>query len=162
MASDALLKQVPIPNDQVKPILSQGQDLDAVAQHYARIVRSFVPGTTPRFDLVLLGMGPDGHTASLFPHSPALEATNELVVATPVAPLDPHVQRITFTPTLINAAAEIVFLVAGPDKAQTLANVLEGASEPDRLPSQRIAPENGELYWMIDSAAAQELKQTYG
>ncbi len=162
MACDSLLKQVPIPDDHVKPILGQGHDLDAAAQHYARIVRSFVPGQTPRFDLVLLGMGPDGHTASLFPHSPALTATDELVVATPVAPLEPHVQRITFTTALINAAAEIVFLVAGADKAQTLAAVLEGVSEPDRLPSQSIAPSNGDLRWMIDGAAAQELQQTYG
>jgi 6-phosphogluconolactonase len=162
MACESLLKQVPIPTDQIKPILSQGQNLDAAAQHYARVIRSFVPGTIPRFDLVLLGMGPDGHAASLFPHSPALSATNDLVVATPVASLEPHVQRITFTAPLINAAAQVLFLVAGADKAQTLAAVLEGASEPERLPSQLIAPTDGELHWMIDHAAAQELQQKHG
>lgn len=162
MACNSMLKLVPIPDDHVKPILGQGHDLDSAAQHYARVVRSFVPGATPRFDLVLLGMGPDGHTASLFPNSPALAATNELVVATPVAPLEPHVQRITFTTTLINAAAEIVFLVAGADKARTLANVLEGPPKHNVLPSQQVSPVHGEVRWLLDRAAAGELQQNYG
>lgn len=160
MACESLLQHVPLPKDQIKPILTQGDDLDAAAQHYERVIRSFVPGSPPCFDLILLGMGPDGHTASLFPHRPALAVTEALVSATPVAPLKPHVQRITFTSTLINAAAHIVFLVAGADKASRLAEVLEGAHAPDTLPAQLVSPMNGELSWMIDQAAARELKQT--
>ena len=105
----------------------------------------------------MLGVGPDGHTASLFPHSPALDATDALVVATPVAPLKPHIQRLTFTSTLINAAAEVMVLVAGEDKADIVQQVLEGPRQPDALPSQLIAPQNGTLYWMLDQAAAAQL-----
>ncbi len=162
MASESLLQHVPLPKEQIKPILTQCDDLDAAAQHYERVIQSFVPGSPPCFDLILLGMGPDGHTASLFPHSPALTVTNALVTATPVAPLKPHVRRITFTATLINAAAEVVFLVAGADKAGRLAEVLEGPQAPDTLPAQLVRPTNGVLSWMIDQAAAQELKHSYG
>lgn len=162
MACDSLLTHVPIPKDNIKPMLSQGDDLDACAQHYARVIRSFVPGSPPRFDLVLLGMGPDGHTASLFPHSPALNAGDALVVATPVAPLEPRVRRITFTRTLINAAATALFMVAGQDKADRVAEVLEGPPRFDALPSQSIAPTNGDLIWMLDRAAAGKLQQNYG
>lgn len=157
MACDALLSHVPIPRDNVKPILTQGHDLDAAAQHYARVIQGFVPGTPPRFDLVLLGMGPDGHTASLFPRSPQLHAIDELVVATPEAPLKPHVRRITWTFRLINAAAEAVFLVAGADKADRVAEVLEGPSNPRALPSQQVVPIDGTLIWMFDQAAASKL-----
>jgi 6-phosphogluconolactonase len=157
MACDTLLGHVPIPKDHVKPILTQGDDLDAAAQHYARVIQSFVPGTPPRFDLVLLGMGSDGHTASLFPHSPQLHAVDELVVATPPAPLKPHVRRITWTFPLINAAVEAVFLVAGADKADRVAEVLEGPSNGRALPSQQVVPTDGTLVWMFDQAAASKL-----
>ncbi len=161
MACEALLQHVPLPKDHIKPILSQGENLDAAAQHYARVIQSFVPGSPPRFDLVLLGMGPDGHTASLFPHSPALAVTDALVTATPVAPLSPHVRRITFTRTLINAAAAVLFMVAGADKTATLHQVLEGPAQPEMFPSQFVAPVAGTLTWLIDRAAAQQLEQTY-
>ena len=162
MACESLLQHVPLPKDNIKPILTHGDDLRAAAQHYERVIRSFVPGSPPCFDLILLGMGSDGHTASLFPHSPALAVTEALVTDTPVAPLEPHVQRITFTPQLINAAAEVIFLVAGADKAHRLAEVLAGPRVPDALPAQLVTPTHGVLSWMIDQAAAKELKQIDG
>jgi 6-phosphogluconolactonase len=156
MAREAL-QQLPLPKENVHPMFGHNADLDAAARLYERVIRSLVPGTPPRFDVVLLGMGPDGHTASLFPHSPALRADDALVVATPRAPLKPQVPRLTFTTTLINAAAEVLVLVAGADKAATVQRVLEGPAEPDALPAQQIAPRNGTLYWMVDQAAAGKL-----
>jgi 6-phosphogluconolactonase len=162
MACESLLAQVPIPKENIKPVLSQVEDLDAAAQHYARVIQATVPGSPPRFDLLLLGMGPDGHTASLFPRSPQLQAGDALVVATPVAPLKPHVRRITFTATLINAAHEVLFLAAGGDKAEMLRRVLEGPRQPEDLPSQLVAPGSGTLIWMLDQAIARELQQSHG
>lgn len=161
MACDSLLAQVPIPKEHIKPMLGQVEDLDAAAQHYARVIRSTVPGSPPRFDLLLLGLGPDGHTASLFPHSPQLQAAADLVVATPIAPLKPHVRRITFTATLINAAKEVLFLAAGADKAETLKRVLEGPQETEELPAQLVTPGSGPLIWMLDQAIARELQSTH-
>lgn len=157
-ACDALLRRVPIPKENIKPMLSQGDDLDAAAQHYVRVICGIVPGQPPRFDLVLLGMGPDGHTASLFPHSPQLAATDALVTATPVAPLEPYVRRLTFTSTLINAAAEVLFLLAGADKAARLHQVIEGPQATETLPAQLVAPVAGTLTWMLDRGAAQQLR----
>lgn len=161
VAYETLLAHVPIPKENIKPMLSHAEDLDSAAQHYARVISALVPGSPPRFDLVMLGMGPDGHTASLFPHSPQLDATDELVVATPVASLKPYVRRITFTATLINAAAVVLFMAAGADKAATLQRVLEGPRQPAELPSQLVAPQNGTLIWMLDRAIAQNLKQSH-
>ncbi|HEX6292504.1 MAG TPA: 6-phosphogluconolactonase [Herpetosiphonaceae bacterium] len=161
IACEALLSHAPLPKDHIKPMLGLGEDLDAAARHYERVIRTIVPGSPPRFDLVLLGMGPDGHTASLFPHSPQLDAADALVVATPVASLKPHVRRVTFTAPLINAAAKVLFMAAGADKAATLQQVLEGPSRPADLPSQLVAPRSGTLVWMLDQAIAQELNQPY-
>ena len=161
MACEALLARVPIPKENIKPVLSQVEDLDAAAQHYARVIQATVPGSPPRFDLILLGMGPDGHTASLFPRSPQLAAADALVVATPVASLKPHVRRVTFTAPLINAAAAVLFMAAGADKAATLQRILEGPRAPEELPSQLVAPVSGALVWMLDRAIAQDLKQTH-
>lgn len=157
LAHDALLSRIVIPKERIQPMLTQGDDLDAAARHYARVVQSFVPGTPPRFDLILLGMGPDGHTASLFPHSAQLAATDELVVATPIAPLEPHVRRLTFTKTLINAAAQVLIMLAGADKAERVQQVIEGPRDPAGLPAQLVAPVNGDVTWLLDEAAARKL-----
>ena len=159
MAREAL-QHLPIPKENIHPMFGPAPDLDAAARLYERVIHSTVPGTPPRFDVVLLGLGPDGHTASLFPHSPAFGADG-LVTATPEAPLNPHVQRLTFTFRLINAAAEVILLAAGEDKAEIVQRVLEGEHNPEALPAQGVMPENGTLHWMLDQAAASKLKQTY-
>jgi 6-phosphogluconolactonase len=112
----------------------------------------------PEYDVVLLGMGPDGHTASLFPGSPALDETKRLVVANPVkSPLvaGGAATRITFTAPAINAARHVRFLVAGADKAEALAQVLEGPRDPHRYPSQLIA--GADVGWLVDRAAGARL-----
>jgi 6-phosphogluconolactonase len=114
-------------------------------------------GTPPVFDLALQGMGPDGHTASLFPHSPALTETTRFVVANPVdSPLTKgKTTRITLTAPAINAARHIRFLVGGADKADSLAAVLDGPRDPQRFPSQLVA--GVDTVWFVDAAAASKL-----
>jgi 6-phosphogluconolactonase len=135
-----------------------------------------VLGTPPVLDLVLLGMGPDGHTASLFPGSPAVAAAIRAagpsieaaaprwVVANPVSsPLVGGVStRITLTAAALNAARHIRFVVAGADKAATLAEVLEGPFDPARYPVQLVAPPSGELVWLLDRASAAQLGDRSG
>ena len=112
------------------------------------------PVEFPRFDLILLGMGPDGHTASLFPESEALEEESRLVVANWVAKFNTH--RITFTFPVLNHAAEVMFMASGADKAEMVRQVLEGKNTPP-LPSQRVQPTDGKLLWMLDQAASAKL-----
>ena len=108
-----------------------------------------------RFDLIILGMGTDGHTASLFPGTMALQFTSEIAVANWVPQLDQW--RFTFTFTAINNSRNVMFLVSGADKASTLNAVLQGKPEPDLLPAQSVRPEDGELFWFVDRDAAGEL-----
>lgn len=115
-------------------------------------------GKPPAFDLILLGMGPDGHTASLFPHTAALHETARWVVANPVPTLG--TERITLTAPLINRAATVLFLVVGADKAATLAAVLEGPRVVDRLPAQLIQPVSGTVTWLVDAVAASQLTRS--
>lgn len=162
MAREALLDRVPIPSANVHRI--RGEEEPAVAAAtYERELRALLgtaegpPRTDPgaRFDLVLLGLGENGHTASLFPRSPALRERSRWAVAVRVEAPSPW--RVTLTPALIDAAAEIRFLVTGPAKAGILRRVLEGPRRPDRLPAQAIAPRTGVLRWQLDAAAASEL-----
>lgn len=130
----------------------------ASADAYEAIVRERVPAGddgAPRFDLVLLGMGDDGHTASLFPGTGALSETTRIAVANPVEKL--ATTRLTLTAPTINAARQVVFLMAGAGKASRLAEVIDGPRETDRLPSQLVSPENGRLIWLVDRAAAVEV-----
>jgi 6-phosphogluconolactonase len=130
----------------------------AAAADYERALVAAL-GAPPRFDLVLLGMGPDGHTASLFPGSPALGETAHWVVANPVTSPLVHgtATRITLTAPAINAARRVRFLVAGADKAAALAQVLAGSRDPARFPAQLVAPQSGDLLWFVDQAAASSL-----
>lgn len=154
MAYTNLLQHVPVPPDQIFRMPADQSNLNAAAQDYAQTLRS-VAGTStgfPVLDLVMLGMGADGHTASLFPRTEALNPTDQLVVANRVEKLDAY--RLTLTAPAINAARNIRFLIAGADKADALREVLIGDRNPQRYPSQMIHPSDGSLLWMVDEAAA--------
>lgn len=159
MAREALLDRVPIPPDHVHRMEAERPDRDAAARDYeATLARAFgvAPGgEPPAFDLVLLGLGPDGHTASLFPHTTALDETQRWVVANHVPKLG--ADRLTLTVRVLNRAREVLFLVAGADKAEPLAGVLEGPPDPRRLPAQLVRPANGRLVWFVDRQAAARL-----
>ena len=143
-------------NDDQIHLFPYGDDPEQSAADYEALVREQVPGEpVPQFDLILLGMGDDGHTASLFPGTSALAETDRLVVANPVPQLD--TVRLTFTAPLINAARNVAFLIAGSGKASRLHKVLEGMIQPAELPSQLVRPETGMLIWLIDGAAASKL-----
>jgi len=155
MAFDTLISQVDIPVSNLHAIKGEG-DPTANATSYDAELRAFFPDLPkPRFDLVLLGLGDDGHTASLFPHTDALRATAEWVVANWVEKLREH--RITLTAPAINGAANVTFAVVGAGKAPAVAEVLGGPTQPERLPVQMIKPEAGTLTWLLDSAAASRL-----
>ena len=114
-------------------------------------------GHVPRFDLILLGMGADGHTASLFPGTSAVRESQKLVAAPWVEKLQTH--RVTLTPPVLNAAKHVMFLVSGNDKAEALQTVLEGPGDPDRYPSQVVQPTEGQVLWLVDSDAASHLSE---
>lgn len=162
MVRRALLKDVPLPPDNIHRIRG---DIDPkkAAKLYERELLSFFimhnkkrgikPGEfVPSFDLVLLGMGDDGHTASLFPRTAALRARRRWVIANYVDKLDAW--RITLTPVIINVAAQVIFLVSGRKKANPLQQVLNGPYLPNLLPSQLIKPGKDRLLWMVDKGAA--------
>ncbi len=126
------------------------------AAEYEQLLRGFFPDAGyPRFDLLLQGMGDDGHTASLFPHTEALNEQSRWVIANYVPKLETW--RITLTAPAINAAAHVMFLVTGANKANALQNVLKGAHDPHTYPSQLIQPAQGSLIWAVDQAAAAQL-----
>ena len=162
MAKEALLDAVPIPGERVHRIAAESDDRDAAAAAYeaeiARVLGGEPGGAAPAFDLVLLGMGPDGHTASLFPGTAALGERRRWVVTNWVPKFGTY--RITMTWAVLNRAAHVLFLIAGADKAVTLRDVLEGPAELDRLPSQGVRPEAGRLVWLVDRAAATQLTPT--
>jgi 6-phosphogluconolactonase len=160
MAREALLDHIPIQPEQVYRIRGELAATEAALDYAQALQRGFglTPGAFPRFDLILLGMGPDGHTASLFPHTTALDVRDRTVVANLVPKL--ATERITLTVPALNAAAQIVFLIANADKADALAAVLQGPEQPAQYPSQLIAPTNGTLTWMVDRAAAAKVAIT--
>jgi 6-phosphogluconolactonase len=163
MARDALLARVPIPAENVHRIRGEDEP-DAAAAAYERDLREAFatpdgpPRLSPgsRFDLVLLGMGEDGHTASLFPGSAALREPTRWVRA--IRHADGSPARVTLTPVVINSAAEVVFLVSGRAKAATLRRVREGPFQPDVLPAQIVAPRAVRLRWLVDADAAADLE----
>jgi len=155
LAYDALICKVPIPPHNVHRVRTELGASEAAAQYEAEITANVIGFPLPAFDLILLGMGDDGHTASLFPDTPALEAHDRLVVSQFVPKL--NAQRITFTAPLINAADTVFFLVSGSGKAEMLRRVLLGDYRPHELPAQLIAPTRGKLFWMVDAAAAAQV-----
>jgi 6-phosphogluconolactonase len=159
MAKVALLRHVPIPANRVHRMPAERADLDAAAAEYENeIARTFAVRPSdepPAFDLVLLGLGTDGHTASLFPHTPAIRETRQWVVSHYVSQL--KASRLTLTAPILNRAATILFLVSGIEKATALQAIFEGPSDPERLPAQLIRPVTGRLVWLTDRAAAGRL-----
>jgi 6-phosphogluconolactonase len=150
MVRQALLDLVPIPASQIYPI-SCGQAPRQGAAEYESGLRAFFGDQPPRFDLVFLGLGENGHTASLFPGSPVLEEQERWVSDLYVAEQDLY--RVTLTAPLVNQAAVVAFLVSGAGKARVLKEVLEGPLDPYRLPAQLIRPIDGELHWLVDREA---------
>lgn len=155
-ARELLLGHIPIPDSNVHRVQTE-LGPEAAAKDYARTLGRFAqpPLEWPRFDLVLLGMGEDGHTASLFPGSP-------VHVTGPTLAITAHYQdrpadRVTMTPLVFNSAHMVVFMATGGKKAVTLARVLSDKYEPEQLPAQRIEPKDGRLIWLVDEDAADRL-----
>lgn len=155
MAKETLLDYVPIPPSQIYRISGEIQPEEAAAE-YEKNLRHFFSGDWPRFDLILLGMGDDGHTASLFPDTAALDETTKWVTAN-YAPTVAQHWRVTLTIPTINNAANIDFLVSGTAKAERLKQVLKNPPTDHELPSQLIDPFNGALTWFVDRTAASSL-----
>ncbi len=158
LAQQVLLSNIPIPTNQIHRMPADTSDRDAASQAYEReMQRTFSTDSIPNFDLIQLGMGPEGHTASLFPHQESLHEQQRLVM--PVNVPKPPPPRLTFTPPLLNAAKHVLFLVAGSEKADALKAVLEGEYEPDEYPAQIVRPVNGDGTWMLDTSAAGKLRK---
>lgn len=158
MADEAMLSKIPVAAGNVFRVPAENPDAAAAAEAYEQTLRKFFqlePGQLPRFDLILLGMGPDGHTASLFPGTAALQERSRLVVANWVEKL--KASRLTFTLPVLNAARCVAFLVSGTDKADALKAVLEGNAPSEQYPSKLVRPSDGKLIWLVDRAAASGL-----
>lgn len=160
MANEAMLSKVSIPKENIHRMKGEG-DAAANAEIYDAELRSFFKGgfkdgeNFPRFDLIMLGMGDDGHTASLFPGSEALKEQTAWVVSNWVEKFNTF--RITLSAPAINNARHVMFIITGAGKADRLPEVINGARDTNRLPSQLIRPTNGELVWYVDRAAAAKL-----
>jgi 6-phosphogluconolactonase len=159
MTSEALLQHVPLPPARVYRMEGELQPEVAAARYESRIRNAFkLEGAqTPTFDLILLGMGEDGHTASLFPHTAGIDEMNAIVMANHVPQKDTW--RITLTWPVINQAREVAFLIEGAAKAEVLHDVLLGAYDPEAKPSQLIRPASGQLTFLLDRAAAAKLPE---
>lgn len=155
MAKEILLEPLGIDLDRVVRFRTELGDVELVAADYERELAARL-GPGGRFDVVLLGLGSDAHTASLFPRTAALRETERLAVANWVAGLNDH--RLTITFPAINRSANVMFLVSGAEKSGAVAEIIEGESRPDDLPAQRVDPNDGELYWLLDELAAAKLK----
>lgn len=163
MAREAMLDKLKIPAAHIHRIRAEQPDLNAAARAYEEEIERVlgevagVGRRPPHFNLFLLGMGPDGHTASIFPGTKALEETERWVIPVDVPSLG--VKRITMTPPLINSAHFIIFMVTGKSKADVVADVLQGPRDPRRCPAQLIHPLTGEVMWFVDRDASAKLVQ---
>jgi 6-phosphogluconolactonase len=153
MANEAMLSHVPIMQDNVHRVPSENPSASDAAHAYERTLIETTQQSLPKLDLILLGLGTDGHTASIFPGSEVLHETNHLVAAPWVEKFQSY--RITMTLPLLNNGTSVVFLVSGSEKAKIVREVLEG---PEKYPAQAIKPTHGELLWMLDKDAASEIK----
>jgi 6-phosphogluconolactonase len=158
MVDEAMLSKVPVPPANVYRMPAENPDAEAVAETYEQTLRKVFqlgPNDVPQFDLILLGMGPDGHTASLFPGTAGLKEKSRLVIANWVEKLKTY--RLSFTLPAINAARSVAFLVSGTDKAPVLKAVLEGNDPGEQYPAKLVHPKDGKLIWFLDRAAASAL-----
>ncbi|HPA23789.1 MAG TPA: 6-phosphogluconolactonase [Ferruginibacter sp.] len=155
-AKSHLLDLVPIPQNNIFRIPVSG-DYRNDALHYEEGIKKFFNANLPHFDLIFLGLGEEGHTASIFPGSELLQENDALVKDVYVT--TKKMQRISFTPMLINAAKEIVFIVAGKSKSAAVKEVLEGKFQPEIFPAQIIKPVEGSITWLLDKDAASQLSQ---
>jgi 6-phosphogluconolactonase len=154
MANEAMIAKSALKPEQVTRIKGEYSDAEQAAREYELAIRSYFKlpeDEFPRFDLVLLGMGKEGHTASLFPGTKTLHEKRRIAVSNWIGKL--LSERITLTPPAINHAAHVIFMVTGADKAPALTAVLERVYAPDQLPAQLIRPSNGTLLWLVDTAA---------
>ena len=155
MTQRTLLSKLALKPSQVHRVLGEQPPAEAARVYEAELRSHFGlgDGEFPRFDVVLLGLGENSHTASLFPGSAALHESERLALAVDVDdPIQRH--RVTVTPPVINNASRVMFLVAGAAKAQAVWNILKGPRDIDKFPAQVVAPEHGELIWLLDKAAA--------
>ncbi len=158
MAQQVLLSKVPIPANQIHRMPADQTDRHAASYAYTlEMQQAFGSDGVPNFDLIQLGMGPEGHTASLFPHQASLHEQQRLVM--PVVVSKPPPPRLTFTPRLLNAASHVLFLVTGAEKQDAVQAVLEGEYQPDEYPAQIVKPSRGEVTWMLDTAATGKLQR---
>jgi len=157
-AEETMLSKIPVAAGNVFRIPTENPDAAAAAEAYEQTLRKFFqlgPGEIPTFDLILLGMGPDGHTASLFPGTAGLQEKSRLVIANWVDKL--KTSRLTLTLPVLNAARCVVFLVSGTDKAPALHAVLKGDAPGEQYPAKLVRLSQGSLIWLLDRAAASEL-----
>ncbi|GIW44111.1 MAG: 6-phosphogluconolactonase [Candidatus Binatia bacterium] len=159
LAWEALLAPLGIAASQIHRMQGEATNLDAAARDYEREIAQVLgvkpAQAPPRFDFVLLGLGADGHTASLFPHTRALHERRRWVVANPVPQLE--TTRLTLTYSVLNAARCVLFLVSGAEKAQAVARVFAPEGTVEETPARGVCPLEGELLWLLDAAAAREV-----
>ena len=162
MANEALFSLAPIPKENIFRVPAEIPDADTAAQSYEQTLRQFFhledtgADALPRFDLILLGLGPDGHTASLFPGTAALHEDDRLVASNWVEKFKSW--RITFTYPVLNHAAAVLFMATGEEKQEALLQVLQGKPDRETYPARGVRPENGSLIWLVDQAAAGPMK----
>lgn len=155
MAHEALLSRVPVPQVNIHRVPVEQVDPKQAAGLYEQEIRAFFrlcDDSWPEFDLILLGLGEDGHTASLFPRSQALQEISHLVAVSTGG--SPDLPRVTLTLPVLNHARHILWLVAGSEKASMVRAVLEGGGQSEELPARRVQPINGEALWLLDRSAA--------
>ena len=158
MANESILETLQISPENIFRWQTELGDMEKAVENYVEKIREFFDlreSELPEFDLILLGMGDDGHTASLFPGTEGLRETKRIAIVNFVEKFDTN--RLTFSFPTINNASNVIFLISGANKADVLKEVLEGASQPERLPSQNVNPKNGKLLWLIDAPAAARL-----
>jgi len=159
MANRMMLSKLSLKPEQIHRMRGELAPEAGARAYEEELRRAFAlaPGELPRFDLVLLGLGDNHHTLSLFPGDPAIHETRRMVAAVDVD-AEPR-RRLTFTPPVVNNAQRVMFLAAGQSKAAAVRDIIEGPRDPDKFPAQAIDPEDGELIWVLDQAAASLLER---